>query len=197
MGKLKINHHAGWALTAFLWTFGLAILLGLASQILLTRIDSLAVSFLILVLVVFLGIVFDLVGTAAAAAKPAPLNAKAARKVPGAREAVNLVQHAGKVANFCNDVVGDISGIISGTLAALIVLKISFCCPRLTQGTGIYLNIGLTAVVAAFTVGGKALSKTVAINKSTEVILIAGRVISRLEKVSGLFTLRRRDRIGE
>lgn len=194
MGKDKANHHARWALAVSIWTFGLAICLGLASQILLTRISSLVISFLILTAVVFLGIIFDLVGTAAAAAKQSPLNAKASRKILGAREAVNIVQHAGKVANFCNDVVGDISGIVSGTLAALIVLKISFRWPQLAQGAGIYLNIALTAVVAAFTVGGKALSKTVAINKSTEVILTVGRMISRLEKLAGLFVLRRRER---
>ncbi|HHX87009.1 MAG TPA: hypothetical protein GX693_02380 [Firmicutes bacterium] len=193
MSKEKVNHQRKWALAVSIWTFCLAICLGLASQILLNRLSSLFLSFLILAAVICLGIVFDLVGTAAAAAKKSPLNAKASRKIAGAKQAVYLVHHAEKVANFCNDVVGDISGIVSGTLAALIILKIASRWPGLAEGSGVYLSIVLTAMVAAFTVGGKALSKTVAINKSTEVILIVGRVISKLEELAGLFSLRRRD----
>ncbi len=196
MGREKANHRGGWVLGVCIWTFGLAICLGLASQVILARIGSLAVSFFILIVVVFLGIGFDLIGTAATAAKQSPLNAKASRKIPGSREAVNLLKQAGKVANFCNDVVGDISGIVSGTLAALIALRITtYYWPRTEQGAGIYLNIILTALVAAFTVGGKAMGKTLAINKSTEILLFVGRVISKLGELAGLLTLRRqRDR---
>ena len=110
------------------WTY-LAIVLGFIAQIILSAIYSLAVSFLILAAVILLGIFFDMIGTAAAAADLAPLNAKAARKVNGARRGVYLVQHADQVANFCNDVVGDISGIISGTLAAIIVLRLVAAWP--------------------------------------------------------------------
>ena len=193
MIKERTNHSAGWTLAVSIWTFILAISLSLASQTLLTRVKSLAFSFLILVLVVSLGIIFDLVGTAAAAAKKSPLNAKASRKIAGAREAVYLVQHAGKVANFCNDVVGDISGILSGALAALIVIKIYMIWPRLSTAE-IYMNIGLTALVASFTVGGKAFGKALAIDKSTEIIMIAGRIIYGLQKLPGLFFRGRRDR---
>ncbi|MEW5784908.1 MAG: hypothetical protein AB1767_07530, partial [Bacillota bacterium] len=137
-------------------------------------------SFLILSAVVLLGVLFDIIGTAATAADIAPLNAKAARKVTGARRGVYLVQHADQVANFCNDVVGDISGIISGTLVVIIVLRIvsSWQQPR----ADLYVGIVLTALVAAITVGGKAWGKTLAIKRSTEVVLFVGKIINRLEK---------------
>lgn len=172
-----------WILVISAWTFILALLFGFIAHYTLNEIQSLAISFLILTFVVVLGILFDLVGTAAAAADIAPLNAKAARKVVGAKRGVYLVKNAEQVANFCNDVAGDISGIISGTLAALIVIKIVVNMQH--SQADFYLNIVLTALVAAVTVGGKAWGKVLAINHSTEVILMAGLIITRLEKPFG------------
>ena len=139
-----------------------------------------------------LGIIFDIIGTAAAAATIAPLNAKAARKIYGARRSVYLVQHAEHVANFCNDVVGDISGIVSGTLAAVIVLRLALSVGL--ERVDLYAGILLTALVAALTVGGKAWGKSVAINHPTEVILLAGKVLTRLEGPLTWFTQAKRSR---
>ncbi|MBW6463366.1 MAG: hypothetical protein K0B84_04195 [Firmicutes bacterium] len=179
----KNRRRVRWVVVISIWTFFLALLIGFIAHYSLNEIHSIAVSFLILFIVVVLGILFDLVGTAAAAADIAPLNAKAARRVAGARRGVYLVKNADRVANFCNDVAGDISGIVSGTLAAIIVLKLVVNHP-LAQ-TDFYLNILLTALVAAITVGGKAWGKVMAINHSTEVILLAGLIITRLEKPFG------------
>ena len=170
-------------LVTTIWTFFLAIIFGFITHYLLNEVKSLPVSFLILLFVVAIGIVFDLVGTASAAANIAPLNAKAARRVTGARRAVYLVKNAEQVANFCNDVVGDISGIISGTIAALIVFKLVSFFP--THMAEFYLGILLTAVVAAITVGGKAWGKSIAIKYSTEVILLAGLIVTKLENPFG------------
>lgn len=179
----KKRRRARWVVIISLWTFILAIFLGFIAHYLLNEIQSLAVSFLILLVVVLIGIFFDLIGTAAAAADVAPLNAKAARKATGAKRSVYLVQHAEQVANFCNDVAGDISDIISGTLAAIIVFKIVINIP--SDQAEFYLGILLTALVAALTVGGKAWGKSIAINHATEVMLFAGLLINRLEKPFG------------
>ncbi len=184
MAKNKKNRRrVRWILVISAWTFILALLIGFIAHYTLNEIQSLVLSFLILTIVIVLGILFDLVGTAAAAADIAPLNAKAARKVAGAKRGVYLVKNAEKVANFCNDVAGDISGIISGTLAALIVIKIVVNLQH--SQADFYMNIVLTALVAAVTVGGKAWGKILAINHSTEVILMAGLIITRLEKPFG------------
>jgi Mg2+/Co2+ transporter CorB len=179
----KKRRRARWIFVITSWTFILALSIGFIAHYTLNEIQSLSVSFLILIIVIVMGILFDLVGTAAAAANIAPLNAKAARKVTGAKRAVYLVKNAEQVANFCNDVVGDISGIISGTLAAFIVIKIIISM-QYSQAE-FYLNILLTALVAAVTVGGKAWGKVLAINHSTEVILVAGLIITRLERPFG------------
>ena len=153
MKKQKRNRRGNhWVPLITVWTFILAIVLGFIARIILSAIYSLAVSFLILAMVILLGIVFDMIGTAAAAADPAPLNAKAARKVDGARRGVYLVQHADQVANFCNDVVGDISGIVSGTLAAIIVMRLVPLGRKQAEPT----RHNFHRLVAAITVGGKA-----------------------------------------
>lgn len=168
-----------WILVISAWTFALAVLLSFLSQYVLSQVRSVAVSFLIMLIVVIIGIVFDLIGTAAAAADKAPLNAKAARRVRGAKTGVNLVKNAERVAVFCNDVGGDISGIISGTLITIIVFKLVVMISD--QQSELYLSILLTALVAALTVGGKAWGKIIAINYSTEVILFVGLILTRLQ----------------
>lgn len=177
----KNRRRARWVIVISIWTFVLAVILGFIAHYLLNEIQSIAVSFLILLIVILMGIIFDLVGTAAAAADIAPLNAKAARKVVGAKRGVYLVKHAEQVANFCNDVAGDISGIISGTLAAIIVFKLVLTVPY--NQAEFYMSILLTAFVAALTVGGKAWGKVIAINHSTEVILMSGFLITRVENL--------------
>ncbi len=178
--KRKKRRRTRWVIIISIWTFFLAIGFGFVTQYILNELQSLVVSFAILMVVIFLGIIFDLVGTAAAAAKVAPLNAKAARKVVGAKRGVYLVKNAEQVANFCNDVAGDISGVVSGTLAAIIVFRLMVSLPF--EQAEFYLGILLTALVASLTVGGKAWGKIVAINHSTEVILLVGSLITRLGK---------------
>lgn len=191
MARNKKNYRvARWIAVISLWTFVLAVVLGFVVQYLVSTVYSIFLSFFILLAVISLGIIFDIIGTAAAAASIAPLNAKAARKVVGARRSVYLVQHAGQVANFCNDVVGDISGIISGTLTAVIVLRLVL--PFTLDRMELYIGILLTALVATLTVGGKAWGKNVAINHPTEVILVVGKILTRLERPLGWFTTEKR-----
>ncbi len=192
VGKIKKNSRAGhWIVVVTLWTFFLAAALDLVAQVAFNRIPSLIVSFVVLLSVICLGIAFDLIGTAAAAASTAPLNAKAALKIPGARRGVYLVQHAEQVANFCNDVVGDISGVISGTLSALIVLRLANRLPL--ARVEIFVSIFATALVAAITVGGKAWGKTYALRKSTEILVFVGKTLNRLETVVGFLKRRNKE----
>ena len=63
---------------------------------------------------------------------------------------------------MCNDVVGDICGIVSGSTAAVIVTHLQ----RDLSTTSVLISIGVTALISGITIGGKALGKTVAINDS-------------------------------
>ncbi|NLA26353.1 MAG: hypothetical protein GX878_03050, partial [Firmicutes bacterium] len=158
LAKGKRSSPSGrWIAGITIWSFILAVLIGIVTRLLLDAVYSLILSFLVLCAVIALGVVFDIIGTAAAAADQAHFNARASRKVYGARRAVELVQHADQVASFCNDVIGDISGIVSGTLAAVIISQLTIT--DLYEPAEIYGGILLTALVAALTVGGKAWGK--------------------------------------
>jgi len=181
----KNRRRTRWIAAITTWTFILAALIGIITNYSVNRIHSLTASFIILLVVVMLGIIFDLVGTAAAAANIAFLNAKAARRVVGAKYGVFLVKNAEQVANFCNDVVGDVSGVISGALSAVIVVKIiTFYAHSETE---FILSILIAALVAALTVGGKAWGKIIALNHSTEVMLLAGMLIEKIGEPLGWF----------
>nr|GGG64008.1 hypothetical protein GCM10011398_04380 [Virgibacillus oceani] len=136
----------------------------------------------IVLIIVSIGVVFDMLGIASTAADEAPFHAMAAEKVNGAKEAVIIIRNADKFASFCNDVIGDISGIVSGTATGMVVVQIAALTGN-GEGSSlqITLSVVLTSLVAALTVGGKALGKYFAINASTNIIFFAGKVISLIE----------------
>ena len=162
-------------------TFVLAAIFSVISSSVLGGVGW-AVGILIVFSIVLLGVLFDILGVASTAAIETPFHAMAAEKVYGAREAVLIVRNADRFASFCNDVVGDISGVISGTASAIVVLQLA----RLFgYGEGsliqITINVFMTSVVAALTVGGKAIGKSLAITFATNIILAAGKVLAFLD----------------
>ena len=98
-------------------------------------------SFAVLLLFIALGIVFDMIGVASTSATEKEFHSMAAHRVRGAREAVWMVRNAEKVSSICNDVVGDICGIISGATGALIVTHIT-AGGRRDQGSGLAADHG-------------------------------------------------------
>ena len=109
----KTPSHARWVIRVFLIAVALSAAMSLCSGALLED-AGYVVATLILLLFIALGILFDIIGVAVTAANPKPFNSMAAHRVKGAKEALYLIRNAEKVASFCNDVVGDICGIVSG-----------------------------------------------------------------------------------
>ena len=161
-----------WALTVFLMAVVLSAVLSLASEAMLEG-AGLAAALLMLALFIGLGIVFDIIGVAVTAADPRPFHAMASHKEKGARESLMLLRNAGRVSSVCNDVVGDICGIISGSTAAIIVTRLQ----EAFSFRSVVVSLTITALVSGLTIGGKALGKTVAIKKSTQVVYWAGRFL--------------------
>ncbi len=128
--------------------------------------------------IVLIGIVFDMLGIAATAANETPFHAMASEKVPGAKSAIRIVRNADKFASFCNDVIGDISGIVSGTASGIVVIQIANLLGH-QDGSTVYIVISvvLTSFVAALTVGGKAIGKYFAIRQSTYIIFRVAKII--------------------
>lgn len=124
-----------------------------------------ALALVVLSLFILIGIVFDIIGLAIATASEAPFHSMASRKVKGAKNAVDLIRNAEKASSFCNDVVGDIAGIISGSTTAALVIRLSY----LYGLDSIFLSLIITGFVAAFTVGGKAAGKAYAISHANKI----------------------------
>lgn len=179
--KSHVKRSIKFSLTIAVITFVLAAIFSVISSSILGGVAWFIGLFIVLV-IVLVGVVFDMLGIASTAAQEAPFHAMAAEKVTGAKEAVIIIRNADRFASFCNDVIGDISGIVSGTASAIVVLQIA---NLLGYGEGssmqIFISVVLTSIVAALTVGGKALGKYFAINASTKIIFFAGKIISIME----------------
>ena len=167
-----------WALTIFLVTIAVSATISFVSGEVMDR-SSMAVAFLILLFIVAVGIVFDIVGVAVTSADEKPFHSMASRRVSGAREAIRLLRNAEKVSSICNDVVGDICGVVSGaasaTIAARAIVYLDFSWPQL-------VSLGMSALVAGLTVGGKAIGKTVAMNSCTEIVFLVGRILATFDR---------------
>lgn len=177
----KMKASIKFSLTITVITFVLAAVLASVSTSILSSV-SWIIGLLIVLFIVWIGIIFDMLGIASTAVNEAPLNAMAAERVKGAKEAVIISKNADKFASFCNDVIGDISGIISGSALTIVIIEIT----HLFNGTNesnqqIILSVLLTSFIAALTVGGKAFGKFFAIHSSTKILLITGKIIYYFE----------------
>jgi len=170
-----------WVVTVFFTTLVISALIGLLSDEVMGS-SSLPAAFAILLFIVMLGIVFDIIGMAVASADEKPFHSMAARKVPGAQEAIRLLRNAERVSSICNDVVGDICGVVSGsasaTIAALMLTHMDVAWPR-------GVSLVMSSLVAGLTVGGKAIGKTFAVSSCTQIVHTVGRILgawNRLKK---------------
>ena len=162
---------------------GLSALLSLVSESLLSG-AGLVAALMIMVLFIALGILFDIIGVAVTSADPKPFHSMAARKVPGAQEAIALLRNAERVSSICNDVVGDICGVVSGsasaTIAAQILRNFDMTWPQI-------ISLTMSALAAGLTVGGKAIGKSFAVNSCTDIVHSVGRLVHSLKHFSDLF----------
>ena len=177
----KERHKAiRWIITIFLVTIAISGTISLVSDAVMSN-SSTLVAFLILLFIILVGIVFDIIGMAVATADEKPFHSMAARKVPGAQEAIRLLRNAERVSSICNDVVGDICGVISGsasaTIAAQILSNFNFSWPQI-------ISLAMSALAAGLTVAGKAIGKTVAVNSCTEIVYMVGRVIRWFQQIT-------------
>lgn len=172
-----------------LFTFSLALLVSLGSEALMQAVNNVIVAIILLMVIIFLGISFDIIGTAATAAEVPPFNARAAKKVLGARQAVKIVRNADIVANFCNDVIGDIAGTLSGAVGAGIIISLTNELGRLDL---VLAGAIMTSLIAALTVGGKAVGKSVAVNNANNIIFRVAIILAWWENISGIEVFKNR-----
>ena len=153
-----------WIYKVFLLTFFLSILFSTITNLIAYH-TNLLVIFISLILVIVIGIVFDMLGTASLTCKEAYFHSMSAQKIKGAREAISVLKNNVRFANICNDVIGDVCGILSGSAGAMIAANLS---SKIT--TFVPITLIITGIVAALTIGGKAFCKGVAISKSNIIL---------------------------
>ena len=171
-GKKMPKPDYKWIILIFALTMVISGTMSFISSELLGR-ANLAVSFLILISIVLIGIIFDVIGVAVTSAEEKPFHSMASRKVPEAVEALRLIRNANRVSSFCNDVIGDICGVISGAASATIAVKVLS-----GKSANPFVELLLSALVAALTVGGKAFGKTFAIHMSTPIVQTTARILT-------------------
>jgi len=161
-----------WVVEVFILSFILsAIFSGLSTYISNFNVILLTT---ILFIVISIGILFDMIGVAAMTSKEAPFHAMSSKKIKGAQACIKLLKNCNKVSSICNDVIGDICGIISGSLGAALTIYLTSLGMN-----GIFSTILVTSFISALTVGGKAYFKTVAMNNCDAIIFKVGKIISK------------------
>lgn len=178
--KKERKKNITWVITIFLVTIFVSGLITFLSDILMD-VSTMAIAFLILLVIVMVGIVFDIIGMAVATADEKPFHSMAARRVPGAQESIRLLRNAERVSSICNDVVGDICGVVSGTASAAIAAQVlakleNFAWPQL-------IVLAMSALAAGLTVGGKAIGKTYAVKSCTTIVHSVGKLIWALTHI--------------
>lgn len=158
-----------WTLKVFFLTFILAVIFSLIANY-LGNFNNIILSICIII-IILTGIIFDIIGTAVLSCNIKVLHSKASQKLKGAKEAIRLAKNASTVSSFCNDVVGDVCGIVSGSLITVLVVNI------FTSGDVSLWNVLFSSTLSSLTVGGKALGKKFAVVKSNDIIYNVGRLI--------------------
>ena len=181
--KKERNKTIRWVVTIFFVTMLISGAITFISDEIMLR-SSMIVAFLILLAIVVIGIVFDTIGLAVTSANEKPFHSMAARKVPGAIEAIRLLRNAERVSSICNDVFGDICGVVSGSASATIAAQI---LRNFELSASSIVPLFMSALVAGLTVSGKAIGKAIALRSCTEIVSGVGKIIYTFSHIPELF----------
>lgn len=165
-GKPKINKT--WPFIIALITLAISFTINIVASIFTEKL-SLGGAICVLVSIVLVGILFDILGTAVISCDIVSFSSMAAAKVRGAKESIAIIKKASVYSNIFNDVIGDTCGIISGATLGAIFIKISL------SNADIRYTIA-SAIIAAITVGGKALGKGFSMRNAESIVFIIGNI---------------------
>lgn len=172
--KVKKEHvDVKWIVKIVVMAFVISFSLSFVSQMTIPNLN-IWIGILITLLFIVIGIIFDIIGVAVNSADEKVFHSMNARQVRGANVAVKFKKNADKVSSFCNDVIGDICGIISGAAAT----TIAACLANVMKVDLLFVNLTIAAVVASLTIGGKAMGKSFAMNKSDIILYEFAKIVS-------------------
>ena len=175
--NVKKKHDIKWIVKITICAFVISLVMSVISETAFKNV-SIFISIIIMLLFIIIGIVFDMIGIAVTVADDSVFNSMAAKKTKGAKMGINLIKKANKVSSFCNDVIGDICGILSGSAASTIAIL-------LNTKTGINIFVStllMTSLIAALTIGGKAWGKSIAINNANHILFRFAKFLTIFKK---------------
>lgn len=175
--KTKKNKETKWIITITLLAFFISLIFSLGAQSILENVNVF-VGILIILLIIFIGVIFDIIGVAVQSSDTVPFHSMASKKIKSAKAAKKMLENSAKVSSFCNDVIGDVCGIISGSAVAVVSISVA---DKLNLDSTI-TTLLITSTVAALTIGGKALGKGVAISKSEYIITKVTKIMQHFKK---------------
>ncbi len=162
-----------WIMIVTILAFCISLIFSFFSETIIPNVNSI-IAIIVILLFIGIGILFDMIGIAITVADIKIFNSMATKQVRGAHLAVKLIKNNEKASSFCNDVIGDICGIISGSAGVALATILAS-----TLNLNLFVvGLLITAIIAALTIGGKAIGKATAINKSTPILFQFSRVIS-------------------
>lgn len=166
-----------WIIKAFLMTFFIALIFNAVTNVVIQNCNYIAL-IVFSILFILLGILFDIIGTAVLTAKESTFHAKCSKKIKGAKESINLIKNSNQISSICNDVIGDICGIVSGSVGAMLSIFIS----NITKINVVYVTLIISSLISSLTVGGKAIGKKYAVKNSDIIIEKVGILLSIFTK---------------
>ena len=166
-----------WIIKIVICSFLISVIFTLISETVIPNV-GIILGVILTLLFILIGVVFDMVGLAVATAEETQFHSMAAKKVKGAKMALKLKKNADKVSSFCQDVVGDICGIVSGSTGAVITLKIV----DITNLNSLITTLFIMGIISSFTIGGKALEKNIAMKKSNNILFNISKILSIFSK---------------
>ena len=166
-----------WIIKAFLMTFFIAIIFSSLSNVVINRCNNVIVLIIITVFFILFGVLFDIIGTAVLTANESTFHAKSAKKIKGSKEGVQLIKNSPRIASICNDVIGDICGIISGSCGAILAIQIA----NSFNLNIVFITLIISSLISSLTVGGKAIGKKYATKNSDEIVFIVAKIISNFK----------------
>ncbi len=168
---MKTNYK--WIFTVFLVSFLLAMFFTFIAETIISNV-SLLIGIIITLLIVFIGIICDMVGVSISTVKEEPFHAMASKKIKEAKTALMLIKNKDKVSSIFCDVIGDVCGVITGSTGAAIILGIT----NISKLNPLLVSLIIMGLLSTLTITGKAIGKNIAMRNSTSIIRTVAKIIS-------------------
>jgi len=173
INKIKKRSDYRWIIKIVILAFFITLIFSSLAELILPKFNII-LGAIIIAFFIILGVIFDMIGIAVASTSESPFHSMASKKIYGAKTGILMLKETEKVTSFCNDVIGDICNIMSGGAGIVMANKIALNY----QLNLIGITLLITSLIASFTIGGKAMGKSLAVNKSELIVFKVAKMIT-------------------